>query len=215
MAKLSRSVIQRLAVLRTISLWQNGAYEPVAFLHKTLFFTDKNSADRTHFFTFKRYYLGQYSQEISDSLNALKDSGRLECVSNRPAERLKAVLSEKTKTLIKRFFSKSFPSGKDCWQSLLRNGHIFSNDELLRKANDDSSYTVSHHDEVIFGKLSIGGSALDNLSDVEAERLSDLVDPKLSKMLRDKVFAAIKTQAANVDWRKRYFGGKRPAKASK
>ena len=78
MAKLAKETIQRLAVLRALSMWRTGAFGPVR-LQKTLFYADKRNPRRKHIFTFKKYYLGQYSPEVSDALNSLRASGRLRC----------------------------------------------------------------------------------------------------------------------------------------
>jgi hypothetical protein len=67
MAKLGRETVQRLAVLRALTLWRRGPYGPVR-LQKTMFRADQNHPEQKRLFTFKKYYLGQYSQQIAEAL---------------------------------------------------------------------------------------------------------------------------------------------------
>ena len=68
-------------VLRTLLLWKNGAHGPLR-LHKTLFCADRNSFGKQHrhFFTFKKWHLGQFSDDIADALDYVRCYERIRAV---------------------------------------------------------------------------------------------------------------------------------------
>jgi hypothetical protein len=200
MVKLAKETIQRLAVLRALALWRNGAFGPVR-LQKTLFYADKNNDPRKRIFTFKKYYLGQYSPEVSDALNALRSSGRLECVFDGPAERLKALVSAKVKTELERLFRSSFPRWESALPAVFDEWGYLSNDKILKKAHDDPSYTESQHDQVIFKSALADRIAVPGLDEETAEKWTDLVDPRLWTFLLDRMQNAAKAKVKATDWR--------------
>ncbi len=204
MATLSRQTIQRLAVLHTLSKWQRGAYGPVR-VQKTLFFADQANDPLSRFFTFRKYYLGQYSREISDALNALRDSGRLKCVFAGPAERLQVTLSTESKQKIAKLFRQRFPKWeKGLKQAFLRWAYL-RNDDLLNKAHDDPAYTQAQHDQIIFESSLPDEIDIPLLDEESAEKLTDLVDERLAKETLKRMLQAVKTPAKNTNWRERYF----------
>src|SRR5262249_34793508 len=136
------------AVLRALTLWRRGAYGPVR-LHKTMFAADKNNPHKK-LFTFKKYYLGQYSAEISSALNSLRASGRLESAYDGPAERLKAVVPADLEKKIRKLFETAFPEWEKELRKVFREWGYLSNDKILKKAHEDASYRESEHEQVIF-----------------------------------------------------------------
>ncbi|HEY1784347.1 MAG TPA: hypothetical protein VGG30_02320, partial [Pirellulales bacterium] len=113
MSTLSKQTIQRLAVLRALSLWKNGAYGPVR-VHKTLFFADKNAGDQEwHLFTFKKWQLGQYSDEIAAALNGLRSAGCISTVYDGPSERIVPTMADETLTKIENLFRDFFKRWDD------------------------------------------------------------------------------------------------------
>lgn len=206
MAVLSKETIQRLAVLRALTMWRRGAYGPLR-VHKTLFFADKNTDDdRWRIFTFRRWYLGQYSDEISEALNALRNAGRIHTAFDGPSERIKAHLSGADGRRVDSFFSSYFPQ----WRNNLPNAHrkwaYLKNDDLVRKAHEDDSYTTSEHGEIIFSSFAPEFVECRELSDEWAEQLSDLVDDRLQRELAVRISRAAKRSRVNSDWRHEVFG---------
>ncbi len=108
MAVLTKQTIQRLAVLRALSMWRRGAYGPMR-LHKTLFFADKDAPAPWRLFTFKKWLLGQYSDEIADALNALREAGTISTSYDGPSERLKVEVTTDTRRQLADFFRMYFP----------------------------------------------------------------------------------------------------------
>jgi hypothetical protein len=75
MAKLSKQTLQRLAVLRALLFWRRGAFGPMR-VHKTLFFAeDEHKSER--FFDFKKWHLGQFSEQIEELRDAVETKGYL------------------------------------------------------------------------------------------------------------------------------------------
>src|SRR5689334_9797852 len=115
MAELTRRTIQKLAVLHALSLWRRGTYGPVR-LQKTLFFADKDSVDQDwRLFTFKRWHLGQYSDEVSDALNSLHSAERISIHCDGPSQRIEAVIPAKLQAPVRALFRNYFAD----WKSAL------------------------------------------------------------------------------------------------
>jgi len=205
-AKLSRETVQRLAVLKALSLWQNGAYGPVR-VHKVLFFTDKKASatSRRNLFTFKKWALGQYSDEIASALNGLRTSGRLRNVFDGPAERLTAIIPRPAQVMIDEFFESWYPELDKDMAVVFDEWGYLSNAEIIRKAHEDHTYTESEKGEIIWESTLPDVVEIAELSDDDAENLSDLVDPRLFLALRDRLQEAVKIPAKHSDWRRRYF----------
>lgn len=203
MANIKRETIRSLAVLRVLFLWQHGAYGPVR-LHKTMFAADRASSQ--HIFTYKKYYLGQYSQNISDALNTLQSAGRLKSIYDGPAERLKAVLSLESILKIKKLFSRGFPE----WEKKLKEAFsvwgYLTNDQILKKAHEDATYTETIHDQIILESTLPAIVSVPSLDDEDAEELNDLVDDRLVPFLKGRIQKACKIPAADINWRHLVFG---------
>ena len=204
MAKLAKETIQKLAVLRALTLWRKGAYGPVC-LHKTMFAADNNNPHK-RLFTFKKYYLGQYSTEVSNALNSLRASGRLQIAYDGPAERLKAVVSPDLEKKIRKLFEAAFPQWEKELRKVFREWGYLSNDKILKKAHEDLTYKESEHDQVIFESKLPATIEVPDLSEATAERLTDLVDERFVSFLRGRLLKAVKVPAKASDWRRLYFG---------
>jgi hypothetical protein len=203
MAKLSKATIQKLAVLRALTLWKRGAYGPVR-LQKTMFAVDKENALRL--FTFKKYYLGQYSEEISGALNSLRAAGRLQSSFDGPSERLQAMVSPQAAKKIRQLFAHAFPEWEKQLNKAFPDWGYLSNNSILKKAHGDATFTKTIHDDVIFDSNIKEMIDIPELSDETAKELADLVDEKLGATLRKRIFAAVKVAAGSEDWRSLYFG---------
>jgi hypothetical protein len=211
MAKLSRKTIQRLGVLRALSLWQNGADGKVR-LQKTLFFADKRNDPDKRLFTFKKYFLGQYSPEVSEALNALHKSTKLECHFDGPAERLSVSLPQPVREAIEKIFSRTFPAWEKTLAESFREWAYLPNREMLEKAHDDPSYTEQEFDQIIF-EGSLPESVDVPIDAATAERLTDFVDENLSDFLKERLGQAMRTRNEPAgDWRKLYFEEDNPPK---
>ena len=204
MAVLAKETIQRLALLHALSLWKRGAYGPVR-VHKTLFFADMNGDPDWRLFTFKKWRLGQYSDEIAGSLNDLRDAGRITSWYDGPSERLRAEIPSALKLKIDRFFADYFGEWKKSLSRAFCKLAYLSNDAIVDVAHDDLTYKRSEHGEVIFSSFRPEAVELTKLDDRVAEDLSDLVDMRLNVDLRKRLALAVGRPAAGEDWRKIYF----------
>jgi len=204
MAVLQKESIQRLAVLRALSMWQRGAYGPVR-LQKTLFFADKDADPKWRLFSFKRWRLGQYSDEISDALNGLREMGRITCWYDGPAERLKAEISRKAQRQIASFFQSYFPEWRASLRSAFDTWAYLNNDTIIERAHDDPAYKTSDHGEVIFSSFESQVLEFEGMADETAENLSDLVDIRFQRGLQKRLASAVRRPAKGEDWRTIYF----------
>ena len=205
MGVLSKPTIQRLAVLHALSLWQRGAYGPVR-LHKTLFFADKETAPEWRLFTFKKWFLGQYSDEISQSLNALAQGGTVTTRYDGPSERIIANLSTPAREDLVDFFCGYFPEWSENLAQAFRQWAYLSNDNIIRKAHEEPSYRNAERGEVIFASFDADQVEFPDLDDQVAERLSDLVDARFQRGLMKRLRRAAERPARGEDWRHIYFG---------
>jgi hypothetical protein len=203
MAKLTKSTIHRLAVLRALSLWQRGAYGALR-LHKILFAADKHSTSKL--FTFKKYYLGQYSEDVSEALNALRSAGRLRASFDGPAERLIPIIAPVSAARIDKLFTAGFPKWMRALRGAVQEWGRLSHDNVLKKAHEDATRTENTHDHVIFASTLPDLVDVPGLSAEAAEELTDLVDEKLSSTLRERPTAAAKAPVHASNWRQAYFG---------
>jgi len=205
MTALSKQTIQRLAVLRAIDMWQKGAPSGVR-LQTTLFFADKKiPKSGRRIFTFRRWRLGQYSDEVSDAINSLLNAGQITVQYDGPADRLRTSLSPESRRIVQRFFAKHFPAWNRGLRSAFKTCAQLNNDELVHSAQDDPAYTNRDRGGLIFPSFSQKELPFPRLSDHEAERLSDLVDERLQKGLRERLSKAVLRRAAGEDWRRIYF----------
>ena len=206
MASLSKETIQKLAVLRTLSLWEKGAYGPVR-LHKTLFFADKHASDpKGSIFTFKRWYLGQYSDEIAQALNELQNASKVKMHFDGPSGRLEARVSPNKKKVVVSFFKQHFSAWEKSLRTAFREWAYLSNDEILIKAHDDPTYKTSNHGEVIMESRLADTVTFDALDSETAESLTDLVDDVLAERIRNCLREAQRHPARAENWRSIYFG---------
>jgi hypothetical protein len=206
MATLQRKTLQRLVVLRTLSLWKKGVRGPLR-LHKTLFFSDQRSyaKQRQHFFTFKKWHLGQYSNEIADALNALQSAGRIRIQFDGPSERIEAVAGKKLRDRVCKFFAKHFPHWDHALAGSFKGRAHLNYDQIFLESHEDDSYTQSAYGTVIIRSNLPTSVKIDGLSSPEAEDLTDAVDGKLSEVLRSRLRAAAKRPVRSEDWRSEYF----------
>lgn len=205
MITLSKETIQRLAVLRAVSLWEKGAQGP-ARLHKTLFFADHDSADqKRRLFTFKRWCLGQYSDEVANALNSLQDAGRIRVHFDGPAGRIDITLSTRSSDRLRRFFRRFFPEWEKSLARAFRRWAHLNEDQILVEAQDDPAYRQFRHGEIIAASSLPKHVELSELDDQEAEFLADLVDSRLAGTLKTRLRTAAKTHARREDWKSIYF----------
>jgi hypothetical protein len=210
MASLSKQAIQRLATLCAVSLWRRGAYGPVR-VHKTLFFADQAADDPDwHLFTFKRNYLGQYSDELSDALNGLQMADCIRLFCDGDSVRFVATISSSARSKIERLFRQYFSEWRKALGPAFKKWAYLRNDDVIRLAHDDPSYKKSHHGQVILSSFNAQMVKFDEeLSDEDAEFLSDLVDEKLHDGLIERTEAAAQRGPRAEDWRSTYFGASR------
>ena len=206
MAILNKKTIQRLATLYALSLWSRGAYGPVR-LQKTLFFADKDNEAGWRLFTFKKYYLGQFSDELAESLNDLREMGRIKSRYDGPSERLTANIPVLAGAPIKRFFHKYFRKWHVALQEAFEQIAYLSNDAILAAAHEDPTYKTSQHGQVIFKSFTCPSVEFADLPDETAEALSDLVDARLHHALSKRLKEAIQRPAKGENWREIYFAG--------
>jgi len=204
MPALSKQTIQRLAVLHALAKWQKGAYGPVR-LQKTLFFADKESPPEWRLFTFKKWRLGQYSDEVSESLNALRRAGRVNSWYDGPSERLKAEIPAASKRRLAAVLRDYFPEWSANLDAAFAKWAYLNNDAIIELAHDDPTYKARNHGEVIFSSFEPDCVELVGLDDESAEELSDLVDVRLQRGLAKRLAAALERPAQGEDWRKIYF----------
>lgn len=205
MARLTRETIQRLAVLRALALWHNGPFGKCR-LHRTLFLADKSNP-RKRLFTFRKYRLGPHSPDVSNALNALSKSSRIECVFEGPAERLKAAVSRSAISTIKHVLARRFPQWEaGLIQAFSESGHL-PDEDILQEVRDPT-YAQSDFDQVIFQSALPAMVGIPGLDAQTAERLTDLVDERLNTALKDQFLRTLKAASARKDvvpWRKAYF----------
>ena len=207
MAVLSKKTIQRLAVLRALSLWQRGAYGPVR-LHKMLYFADKETGEEWRLFTFKKWFLGQYSNEIAEALNALRAAGVVTTWYDGPSERINADLSAPIRSQLSVFFGTYFPEWSAKLRHAFRKWAYLSNDNIIRKAHEEPGYRNAEHGDVIFSSFDAESVEFSRLDDDVAEELCDLVDPRFQPGLMKRLRHAAQRPAEGEDWRHIYFGEK-------
>ena len=205
MAEFSKETVQRLAVLRALSLWRKGANGPVR-IHKTLFFADKSGNAEGHLFTFRKWHLGQYSDEIAESLNQLRKIGRITCLFEGPSDRLRAEISGRTRNDLATFFQEHFCQWHDSLKLAFSKWAYLNDDAIITRANDDPSYTRKQHGEVIFSSFTDESLEFKGLDADLAERLADLVDVRLYQGIEKRLAAVVERPAKAEDWRSIYFG---------
>ncbi len=206
MSILTKQTIQRLAVLHAVSRWKQGAFGPVR-VHKTLFFADKQADDpRWRLFTFKKYLLGQYSDEISEALNGLADAGCIETVYDGPSGRIRSRVSIRAAALVEKFFKGFFPKWSASLNDSFDKWAYLTNDQVITQAHDDPTYTAADHGQVIFESFDAELVEFNDLDEESAEALSDLVDDRLHTGLRDRMALAAEQPGRGENWRKIYFG---------
>jgi len=205
-ACLTRESIESLAVLRAISEWQTGAFGPLR-IHKTLFFADKgNDLDWT-LFTFKRWYLGQYSDTIAAAMNRLRNCGRIRSAYDGPSERIRAVLSPVERGRLRALFATHFSKWTRGFKTAFSEWAYLTNDQIVRKAHDDPSYTISKHGEIILESRLPELVEFSDLSDDEAESLTDMVDDRLQTEIASRLARAVNRKVRAEDWKHIYFDG--------
>ena len=213
MATLSRATLQKLAVLRALSLWKKkGAYGPLR-LQKILFYADKGNDPTRRLFTFKKWRLGQYSDEVSESLNDLRRAGRMVGGFEGPAERLVPVLSPDAKRTVENLFSRHFREWTGALKVAFMELAFLSNDAIIEKAHDDATYKHTEYGQEIFKHTLPEFVDLPHLHEDTAEMLADLVDTRLRKELVTRFKSALERPVEYEDWRAIYFG-EEAAKAS-
>ena len=183
-------------------------------LQKTLFFADKSNLPEWRLFTFKKWHLGQYSNEIASSLNDLRATGRLTSLFDGPAERLRAEIPDRAKREILKFFRAHFNEWHNSLEAAFPKWAYLNNDAIITHAHDDPSYTYSQKGEVIFSSFKPSLVEFEGMNDDLAERLSDLVDVELQQAIKNRVAAAVERPINNEDWRTLYFDEGQPHKRS-
>lgn len=206
MAVLAKATIQRLAVLRTLLFWKDGAEGPLR-LHKILFFADRKSFGKQHrhFFSFKKWHLGQFSDDIANALNCLQAAGRIHVHFDGPSGRIEAIADKKCKALISKTFRVQFRHWDQALAGAVKEWAYLNNDQIILQAHDDESYTQSAYGMVIVESDLPEFIEFRRLSSRDAEALTDTVDPRLSDLLRSRLRAAAKRPADEEDWRSVYF----------
>jgi hypothetical protein len=204
MAAFSKKSVQRLAVLRALGMWARGAYGPVR-LHKTLYFADEHGDPKWTLFTFRRWHLGQYSDEIAAALNDLKAANRISSEYDGPCERIRAELPQASMRRVKRFFTRYFPEWSRGLGAAFRKWAYLSNDDILTRAQEHESYTKKNHGELIISSFDAEEISFEGIDAEEAEHLLDLVDPKLQRGIKGKLALALDRPPRGEDWRAIYF----------
>jgi hypothetical protein len=204
MAVLSKQILQRLATLHALSLWKRGAYGPLR-LHKALFFADKHNEEDWRLFTFRKHLLGQYSDEIAETLNDLRSIGKVSSWYDGPSERLRAEISLATKRKIATLFRKHFPDWYTGLKSAFAKLAYLSNDAILTRAHSDETYTAKNHGELIFSSFRHENVALSDIDSDDAESLADAVDVRLQRGIEKRMAAVAERPIQDEDWRKIYF----------
>jgi hypothetical protein len=210
MPTLSKTTIQKLAVLRAVSLWKaKGAFGTLR-IQKTLFFADDQAARSRScpIFTFKRWKLGQYSDDIAAALNGLRDARRIETAFDGESERISASISPESDKRVEAFFHEFFPAWSKALVSAFKEWGYLPNDEIIANAHDHESYKASQHGEVILESSVADRMEFGSLDSDEAEFLLDLVDERLQRGFEMRGQQAAGRPAKGEDWRKTYFGGK-------
>ena len=203
MATLDKKTIQKLAALRALGMWSRGAYGPLR-LQKTLFFADKDNIPEWRIFTFKKWRLGQYSDELSESLNDLDSAGRINQIFDGPSTRIKAVMPPRTKHKVAKFFRSYFPAWNVGLTKAFRTWAYLTNDQIIKKAHDDLTYKQNAHGDTIFESFS-GSVEFPELDDDDAEDISDFVDFRLQQNIVKRTKRAAERNVRSEDWRSIYF----------
>lgn len=205
MAFLTKRTIQKLAVLHAVSHWRKGAYGSLR-LQKTLFFADSETADQEwRLFTFKRWKMGQYSDEVSGALNSLQSAGRIETHFDGPSQRIEASISTKLKSRIGRLFRGYFLEWNEALGASFQQWAYLTNDQILTKAHDDPTYKQSQHGQIIAESALADRVNLIGMGENEAEALTDFVDPLFGRTVRVRLQKASKRTRTAEDWRSVYF----------
>jgi len=187
---LDKYALQKLATLQALSLWgPRGAYGEVR-LQKVLFFAERDNDPSWRFFTFKKYFLGQYSDEVSVSINALASANAIRMAMDGPAMRFISVASSRWRAAIDGFFSDYFSTWHEALARAHREWAYLGNDAILMRAHDDESYTARSFNEVIFEGFPEPLVEFEDLDDEFAESLHDLVDERLHAELATRLTKA-------------------------
>lgn len=213
MATLSRATLQKLAVLRALSLWKKkGAYGSLR-LQKILFYADKDNNPTRRLFTFKKWLLGQYSDEVSETLNDLRRAGRMVGEFDGPAERLVPVVSPDVRAELESLFGRHFRDWTGALKVAFKELGFLNNDAIIKKAHDDATYKHTEYGHEIFKHTLPEFVDLPHLAADTAEMLADLVDARLRKELVARFKLASERPVEAEDWRATLFGDE-AAKAS-
>jgi hypothetical protein len=196
--RLSKRTVQRLAVLYTLSMWRRGAYGPVR-VHKTLFFAQKKNRDCL--FTFKNYVHGQYSRDVDIILNSLQEAGRLKVHFDGASARLQPQMPRGVKSQLERLLSQSLPEWYRGLKTSFKKFAYMKNEEIIEKAHDDNSLTSSQRDEIICKSTLTDSVEISGINAKWAERLSDLVDARLHRILVERFEQTGKSQQTHANWR--------------
>lgn len=200
MCHVRNTTIQRLATLYALSLWgKKGAFDLLR-LQKTLFFADKNSG-QPHFFTWKKWHYGQFSDGLSDSLNDLASAGCVKLRLRGDAVQSAATISEAARETLMSIFERAFPAWRRELLLAFDEWGYLPHTTILERAHDDDTFTDNDHGEEIF-LCSLPGDV--DLADIEAtdiEDVLDLIDPKFQDRLTERLRKAVNADHFESDWR--------------
>lgn len=188
MALIHKTALRRLATLHAVSLWKNGAFGPLR-IQKTLFFADQES-NEPYFFGFKKWRLGQFSDEVAASLNDLVKAGIVAVNFQGPADIFTTNVAEGTLAAVATAMRDSFPHWHAAISQTIREWGYLPNDQLLLRAHEHPTYTENEDGQVIFVSTLPDEVEL-TLDDDTAEELTYLVDPEFQRLLRRQLEAAL------------------------
>lgn len=190
MAALARRTIQRLAILRAVSLWgKGGAYGPLR-VQKTLFFAGSSLPDE-HFFTFEKGRHGQYSDEVTTSLNVLKRAGKIDVDFAADADRIYTTVPASAANMIISLFEHSFSTWNAALLESFSEWGYKPNSEIYQNSHAHPSYTDNAEGAVLCDGSLPEVSEIQYLSSDDAESLSDLVDPIYQRRTHERMLAAL------------------------
>ena len=205
MAMLSKKAIQRLALLRTLSVWPKGADGP-ALIHRALFAAEKLAKNRQwRLFGFKQGRFAEYSDEVASALNDLQRAGRIETIYDGPSARIRAKVPTALRKRIDRFFDDYFPEWR---KALLRESRKSARGDhaLVRHARNGGTSEKDDRTQPIFCSFRSSAVEFKDLDADVAEQLSDFADTKLQGVLRQRIVLAAKRPRRDENWRQIYFG---------
>jgi len=180
MSTVAKRTLQKAALLAIAGTFQKGCYGRIRF-QKVAYFAQRNSDKK--FFSFKIWYHGQYSEEITALLRELRDTGTLGPGSEQEPCPIYQVASASLYSGALKIVAAVFPDFLDCIKTTVKSVGYLEEEVLLRLACQLPEMQKTAHGDILET-----GNLPDEVSlNLDTDILEDFaltVNPKFTMPLR-------------------------------